>query len=111
MAANNMEYPAMDPNLEDELYSYEVAELKRWWGDSRWRYTKRPYTPEQIVSKRGNLKIEYPSNAQSKKLWTILESRFKVSNLRIDANWAARGLYQSRTEMPATRTGVWSRQW
>jgi isocitrate lyase len=78
MAANNMVPPVADPNQEDRIFANEVAELKRWWSDSRWRYTKRPYTPEQIVSKRGTLKIDYPSNSQSKKLWSILEGRFRV---------------------------------
>lgn len=74
-----MNNPGVDPKTEDEVFAREVEEVKRWWSDSRWRYTKRPFTAEQIVSKRGNLKIEYPSNAQSKKLWNILEGRFKVS--------------------------------
>lgn len=78
MAANNMVNPTVDLKTEDELFAKEVEEVKRWWSDSRWRNTKRPFTAEQIVSKRGNLKIEYPSNAQSKKLWDILEGRFKV---------------------------------
>ncbi|KAL1840476.1 hypothetical protein VTJ49DRAFT_428 [Mycothermus thermophilus] len=77
MASNNMLNPAVDPNLEDELFAKEVEEVKRWWSDPRWRYTKRPFTAEQIVNKRGNLKIEYPSNTQSKKLWRILENRFQ----------------------------------
>lgn len=78
MAANNMVNPAVDPNVEDVVYAKEVEQVKQWWSDSRWRYTKRPFTAEQIVQKRGNLKIEYPSNAQSKKLWNILEARFQV---------------------------------
>lgn len=65
---------------EEQAYRTDVAGVKEWWTDSRWRYTKRPYTAEQIVAKRGNMKIEYPSNVQSKKLWTILEKRFKVRN-------------------------------
>ncbi|KAI2640021.1 isocitrate lyase family protein [Xylaria nigripes] len=77
MASNNMFSTAVDPDLEDELFAKEVEAVKRWWSESRWRYTKRPFTAEQIVSKRGHLPIQYPSNAQSKKLWTILESRFK----------------------------------
>ena len=78
MAANNMLNPAVEPSREDELFNQEVAEVRKWWSDPRWRYTRRPFTAEQIVSKRGYLKIEYPSNAQSKKLWNILEGRFKV---------------------------------
>lgn len=63
---------------EDKKYQEEVQAVKAWWQDSRWRYTKRPFTAEQIVAKRGNLSIDYPSNAQSKKLWGILENNFKV---------------------------------
>lgn len=63
---------------EDQLYQADVTAVKKWWIDSRWRYTKRPFTAEQIVAKRGTLKIEYPSNAMSKKLWNIFEARFKV---------------------------------
>ncbi len=76
--ANRMNLPAVDPATEEKVYLDEVAAVKLWWTDSRWRFTKRPFTAEQIVAKRGNLKIDYPSNVQSKKLWTILEGRFKV---------------------------------
>jgi isocitrate lyase len=83
MAANNMINPAVDPANEDQIFAREVDEVKRWWSDSRWRHTKRPFTAEQIVSKRGTLKIEYASNAQSKKLWKILEGRFQVSHIPV----------------------------
>lgn len=65
---------------EEQVYHADVKAVKQWWGDARWRYTKRPFTAEQIVAKRGNLTIEYPSNIQSKKLWNIVESRFKVQS-------------------------------
>jgi isocitrate lyase len=64
---------------EEQKYLQEVENVKQWWSDTRWRYTKRPFTAEQIVQKRGNVKIEYPSNVQAKKLWRIVEDRFKVS--------------------------------
>jgi len=62
---------------EQQRYLQEVEAVKQWWTDSRWRYTKRPFTAEQIVQKRGNLTIQYPSNVQAKKLWNIVEDRFK----------------------------------
>jgi isocitrate lyase len=71
-------------DAEEARFQAEVAAVNKWWSDSRWRYTKRPFTAEQIVSKRGNLKIEYPSNNQSKKLWGILENRFQVSALELE---------------------------
>lgn len=65
-------------DAEQKAYEEDVKAVQQWWTDSRWRYTKRAYTAEQIVQKRGNLTIQYPSNAQSKKLWNIVEDRFKV---------------------------------
>ncbi|RMZ84324.1 hypothetical protein DV738_g698, partial [Chaetothyriales sp. CBS 135597] len=61
---------------EEQKYLQDVEAVKKWWTDSRWRYTKRPYTAEQIVQKRGTIKIEYPSNIQAKKLWKTVEERF-----------------------------------
>ncbi|KAM5433176.1 isocitrate lyase 1 [Microsporum ferrugineum] len=61
---------------EEQKFLRDVEQVKNWWKDSRWRYTKRPFTAEQIVAKRGTLTIDYPSNAQSRKLWKILEDRF-----------------------------------
>lgn len=65
-------------DAEEQQYLKEVDEVKQWWSDSRWRFTRRPFTAEQIVAKRGNLKITYPSNQQAKKLWNTIEGRFKV---------------------------------
>jgi len=67
---------------EEKRYQEEVAAVKEWWSGSRWRFTKRPFTAEQIVQKRGNLKMTYANNEMSKKLWNILEGRFKVGGLR-----------------------------
>jgi isocitrate lyase len=63
---------------EEQAYLQDVEAVKQWWTDSRWRYTKRPFTAESIVQKRGTLKIEYPSNAQAKKCWKLIEERFAV---------------------------------
>jgi len=87
---------------EDRKYQEEVNDVKAWWQDSRWRDTKRPFTAEQIVAKRGNLKIDYPSSVQAKKLWGILEHNFKVR--------CPRELKRSKgdsvlTHMPSTEQG------
>ena len=66
-------------DAEEQKYQQEVQAIKHWWTDSRWRYTKRAYTAEQIAQKRGNITIEYPSNVLSKKLWKTVEQRFQVS--------------------------------
>ena len=66
-------------DAEEQNFQEEVKALKQWWEDPRWRFTRRPYTAEQIANKRGNLKIEFASNAMAKKLWGIVEKRFAVS--------------------------------
>lgn len=71
---------------EDQIYADDVKAVKSWWSDSRWRHTKRPYTAQEVVAKRGNLKIEYPSNALAKKLWRIVEERFKAREHRIQCS-------------------------
>ena len=64
-------------DAEEQAFQAEVKALQQWWSDSRWRYTKRPFTAEGIVQKRGSLKPQYPNNEVSKKLWKTLEDRFK----------------------------------
>lgn len=65
-------------DTEEQHFKEEVQQLKQWWTDSRWRYTRRPYTAEAIASKRGTLPIQYPSNAMSKKVWKLVEQKFAV---------------------------------
>ena len=72
MAAHSLEE-------EEKRFQQEVAEVKAWWQDSRWRFTKRPFTAEQIVSKRGTITPSYANNEMSKKLWNTVEQRFAVS--------------------------------
>lgn len=35
----------------------------------------RPYTAEQVVSKRGTIELSYPSNTQGKKLHALLKTK------------------------------------
>jgi isocitrate lyase len=81
-------------DAEDQQYLHEVEEVKKWWQDSRWRYTRRPFKAEQIVAKRGTLTIQYPGNALSKKLWETVESRFKVSLLSVH-KWKTTDTFQN----------------
>lgn len=69
---------------EEQQFQQEIKEIEQWWTEPRWRFTKRPYTAEQIASKRGNIKITYPSNVMSKKLWNIVEDKFAV---RYNQKW------------------------
>ncbi|KAJ1960605.1 isocitrate lyase 1 [Dispira parvispora] len=61
---------------EQQAFDAEVQAIQRWWQSSRFRNLRRPYSAEAIAAKRGNLAIEYPSNAMAKKLWSIVEGHF-----------------------------------
>ncbi|EOD45828.1 Isocitrate lyase/phosphorylmutase [Neofusicoccum parvum] len=77
MATGTMLPQMASIEAEEQAFQEEIKAIQQWWSDSRWRYTKRPFTAEQIATKRGNLKIQHPSNEQSKKLWRTVEGRFK----------------------------------
>lgn len=64
-------------STEHALFRDQVAAVERWWQSSRFVRVRRPYTAEQVVSKRGTLPISYPSDAQAKKLFALLEKHFK----------------------------------
>ena len=61
-----------DPKNEDALFAKEVEQVKRWWQEPRFARVTRPYTAEQVVSKRGTVQAEYLSNLQAKKLYNLL---------------------------------------
>ena len=64
-------------DAEQAAFDADVKAVKQWWTDSRWRNTRRPFTAEQIVSKRGSIKQQYANNEMSKKLWNIVENNYK----------------------------------
>ncbi|KAK9388521.1 isocitrate lyase [Lipomyces mesembrius] len=72
-----MVYSQIDLDEEQKQYAVDVADVRKWWTEPRWRHTKRVYSAETIVQKRGSIKTEYPSNHQSKKLYKLLEEHDK----------------------------------
>lgn len=60
---------------EDELFEQQVRDVKQWWETPRYNGIKRPYTPEDVVSKRGSLQQTYPSSVMARKLFNLLEGR------------------------------------
>ncbi|KAK7203147.1 Icl1 isocitrate lyase [Myxozyma melibiosi] len=72
-----MAYSTIDLDAEQRQYEADVAAVKKWWADPRWKHTKRVYTAESIVQKRGSLKISYPSSDMSKKLFALLQEHDK----------------------------------
>lgn len=60
---------------EDALFQQQVEDVKQWWSSSRYKGIKRPYTPEDVVSKRGTLQQTYPSSLMARKLFDLLAER------------------------------------
>ena len=57
---------------EERVYAQQVAEVKQWWKKDRFRLVTRPYSAEEVVSKRGTIVETYQSDIQAKKLWALL---------------------------------------
>jgi isocitrate lyase len=49
--------------------------VKDWWASPRYKGIKRPYSAEDVVSKRGALQQTYPSSLMARKLFNLLEER------------------------------------
>lgn len=60
---------------EDALFDEQVQAVKDWWASPRYKGIKRPYSAEDVVSKRGALQQSYPSSLMARKLFNLLEER------------------------------------
>lgn len=60
---------------EDALYEAELQQVCDWWASPRYEGIKRPYTPEDVVSKRGALQQTYPSSLMARKLFNLFQER------------------------------------
>ncbi|QIW99969.1 hypothetical protein AMS68_005487 [Peltaster fructicola] len=65
------------PSAEDEIFNAQVKQVRDWWASPRYEGIKRPYSAEQVVSKRGTLQQVYPSSLMARKLFDLLETRAK----------------------------------
>ena len=60
---------------EDKLFNEQVEDLRKVWASSRYEGIKRPYAPEDVVSKRGTLQQTYPSSLMAQKLFNLLQEK------------------------------------
>jgi len=60
---------------EDALYEQQVRDVQEWWNSPRYEGIKRPYSAEDVVSKRGSLQQTYPSSIMARKLFNLLNER------------------------------------
>jgi isocitrate lyase len=85
---------------EDALFEEQVQQVRDWWASPRYKGIKRPYSAEDVVSKRGALQQTYPSSLMARKLFDLFEERaakgepvhtsalllFPIANAIADAN-------------------------
>ena len=60
---------------EDQLYDAQVKEVEAWWSTPRFAGIVRPYTADDVVSKRGSQQIAYPSSVMATKLFNLVRER------------------------------------
>ena len=60
---------------EDEVFAQQVKQVEEWWASPRYAGIKRPYSAQDVVSKRGTLQQIYPSSLMARKLFNLLEER------------------------------------
>ena len=60
---------------EDELFDEQVQQVRAWWASPRFKGIRRPYSAEDVVSKRGSLQQTYPSSLMARKLFNLLQAR------------------------------------
>ena len=60
---------------EDALFAQQVKDVEAWWATERYTGIKRPYTAQDVVSKRGTLQQSYPSSLMARKLFNLLNQR------------------------------------
>ena len=63
---------------EDSLFAQEVEDVKQWWESPRYEGIRRPYSAEDVVSKRGTLQQTYPSSLMARKLFNLLKEKAAV---------------------------------
>ena len=60
---------------EDAIFTQEVKDVGQWWASPRYDGIRRPYSAEDVVSKRGTLQQTYPSSLMARKLFNLLKER------------------------------------
>ncbi|KAL8407463.1 hypothetical protein RB594_006332 [Gaeumannomyces avenae] len=60
---------------EDALYEQQIRDVQAWWATPRYEGITRPYTAEDVVSKRGSQQQSYPCSTMARKLWNLIKER------------------------------------
>ncbi|KAL5611509.1 hypothetical protein BROUX41_000897 [Berkeleyomyces rouxiae] len=60
---------------EDELYAAQLKEVEDWWKSPRFHGIKRPYSAQDVVTKRGTQSQTYTSSVMARKLFDLVKER------------------------------------
>ncbi|KAI2465460.1 isocitrate lyase [Annulohypoxylon bovei var. microspora] len=60
---------------EDALYEQQIRDVETWWASPRYEGIKRPYTADDVVSKRGSQLQTYPSSLMARKFFNLVKER------------------------------------
>mmetsp|Transcript_17168 Transcript_17168/g.20221 ORF Transcript_17168/g.20221 Transcript_17168/m.20221 type:complete len:556 (-) Transcript_17168:187-1854(-) len=66
-------FSSVTTDIELDAFNREVAEVKAWWQEPRWKDIERKYTAEDVVKLRGNVKEDYPGSDMSLKAFNLFE--------------------------------------
>jgi len=64
----------MSSMLEDGVVAERVSKVAAWMQSDRFKFIKRPYTPEQVVAFQGSMPLSYTTGALSTKLYDMMRS-------------------------------------
>ncbi|PHH66718.1 hypothetical protein CDD82_1525 [Ophiocordyceps australis] len=60
---------------EDALHEAQVRAVEAWWTSERFVGIKRPYSADEVVSKRGSQMASYTSSVMAAKLFALVRER------------------------------------
>lgn len=85
---------------EDALFTQEVEDVKQWWASPRYEGIQRPYSAEDVVSKRGTLQQTYPSSLMARKLFNLFKEKAAAGEPvhTSERNWVGRISEKTRTD-------------
>lgn len=71
------QFPYPTAAQEAEYLARQTAEIDAWFNSERYSKIKRTWSAEQIAKLRGTLVPQLPSDIQAKKLFSLLQERFR----------------------------------
>lgn len=70
-------------DAEGERLQKITAEIQAWWSTPRFAGVERPYKASDIAPLRATISGDFPSNIQSKKMWSLLKESQATNNFHM----------------------------